>query len=89
MAEVKITPKIQCDNCGAVEEKAADTVMGRSSPTYSRPRTWGSCKIEGGRSTDSYGGKGRLDFTDLCPSCANAAIDAAAAALKSCRREDA
>ncbi|WP_457663963.1 hypothetical protein [Sinorhizobium medicae] len=89
MAEVKITPKIQCDNCGAVAEKDAHTMMGRSSPEYSKPKLWGSCKIEGGRSIDSYGGKGRLDFTDLCPPCANVAIDAAAVALKSARREDA
>lgn len=89
MADVKITPKIQCDNCGAVAEKTAHTMMGRSAPEYSKPSLWGSCRIEGGRSTDSYGGKGRLDFTDLCPSCANAAIDAAASALKSARGEDA
>ncbi|ASP64417.1 hypothetical protein [Sinorhizobium meliloti] len=87
MADVDIIPKIRCDNCGlTVEKEQRGTGPSRS---FHRPGKWGSLKIEGGRSIDSYGMKGRLDFTDLCPSCANAAIDAAAAALKSARREDA
>ncbi|AII27764.1 hypothetical protein B9J07_12865 [Sinorhizobium sp. LM21] len=86
MADVNINPRIQCDNCGTtVEKEQSGTGPSRS---FRKPNKWGSCKIEGGRSTDSYGGKGRLDFIDLCPSCANAAIDAAASALKSARRED-
>lgn len=86
MADVDIIPKIRCDNCGLTVEKAQQGSY--TSRSFHKPRMWGSCKIEGGRSTDSYGGKGRLDFTDLCPSCANAAIDGAAAALKSARGED-
>ncbi|MEX2739968.1 hypothetical protein AB3480_00715 [Rhizobium mongolense] len=87
MADVDIIPKICCDNCGkTVEKQQQGTGASRS---FKKPSLWGSCKIEGGRSTDSYGGKGRLDFIDLCPSCANAAIDAAAAALKAARGEDA
>lgn len=83
MADVKVVPKIQCDNCG----KTADKVKGSYDKEYKKPSQWGSCKIEGGRSVDSYGLKGRLDFTDLCQSCANAAIDAASEALKNQRGE--
>lgn len=85
MADVDITPKIRCDNCGKVEEK---TVEGSNKTrSVSKPRKWGSAKMEGSRSTDSYGGKSRLDFPDLCPACADAALDAAAAVLKACRGE--
>lgn len=87
MADVDITPKIRCDNCGQVEEKAASG-SGRSR-SFSKPRIWGSVRMEGGRSTDSYGGKSRLDFTDLCPRCANAALDAAAEALRITREAEA
>ncbi|BCH33163.1 hypothetical protein MesoLjLc_50930 [Mesorhizobium sp. L-8-10] len=83
MADVDTIPKIRCDNCGLIAEKH----KGQFDKSYSKPRIWGSCRMEGGRSTDSYGGKGRLDFADLCPQCANAAADAAAEALKA-RRED-
>lgn len=83
MADVDITPKIRCDNCGKVEEK---TVSGsRTSRSFTKPRAWGSARMEGGRSSDSYGGKARLDFTDLCPQCANAALDAASKTLKALR----
>ncbi|TIN76741.1 hypothetical protein [Mesorhizobium sp.] len=86
MAEVDIIPKIRCDNCGLTVEK----IVSGSGPSrsFSRPGTWGSMKAVGGRSADAYGGKDRLDFTDLCPVCANAALDAASAALKN-RREGA
>lgn len=87
MADVDIIPKIRCDNCGTIVEK---TVAGsHTSRSFSKPRKWGSLKMEGGRSTDSYGGKARLDFGDLCPECANAALDAAADALKARRGETA
>lgn len=85
MADVKITPKIQCDNCGVTAEKE---FRDRTGDPYIKPGLWGSCKIEGGRDTNSYGGKNRLTFSDLCPSCANVALDAAAAALKAARKED-
>ena len=86
MADVDIIPKISCDNCGLIQEKRQEG--SHTSRSFHKPKRWGSCKIEGGRSVDSYGGKDRLDFTDLCPECANAAIDAADEALKARRRED-
>lgn len=86
MADVDIIPKICCDNCGHTVEKQQQG--NGPSRSFHKPGLWGSCKMEGGRSTDSYGGKGRLNFTDLCPVCANAAIDAAADALKQRRGED-
>lgn len=87
MADVDVVPKICCDNCGkTVEKQQSGTGPSRS---FNKPSMWGSCRIEGGRSVDSYGMKGRLDFGDLCPSCANMAIDAAAAALKAARGGDA
>ena len=84
MADVNITPKISCDNCGAVEDKVFNTVYSKE---FVKPRTWGSCRIEGTRSVDSYGGRERLDFTDLCPKCADAIISAAAVAAKAHRGE--
>lgn len=83
MADVPVIPKVRCDNCGHVEDKA----KGQFDKTYSRPRSWGSMRAEGRRNTDSYGGKDRLDFADLCPKCAGEALDAAAAALKKTRAE--
>lgn len=87
MADVDITPKIRCDNCGLIEERAVSG--SHTSRIFSKPRKWGSAKMEGGRSSDSYGGKSRLDFSDLCPTCANDALDAAAAVLKARRDEGA
>lgn len=81
MAEVTVIPKIRCDNCGFIAEKE------RSGQTYRKPGAWGSMKTEGSRSTDSYGGKERLDFSDLCPECASGALNAAAAFLKQRRGE--
>lgn len=86
MADVNIIPRVRCDNCGLTTEKAR---RDNSHPPrdWERPRTWGSAKMEGSRSTDSYGGKVRLDFVDLCPGCAQAALEAAAEALKARRGE--
>ena len=83
MADVDITPKIRCDNCGLIQEKVVSG--SHTSRSFSKPRTWGSVKMEGGRSADSYGGKVRLDFTDLCPQCANAALEASSEALEARR----
>lgn len=85
MAEVDIIPKIRCDNCGLTVEKIVSG--SHSSRQFSKPRAWGSMKAEGSRSTDSYGGKSRLDFADLCHRCAQAAVDAAAEALAKARGE--
>lgn len=76
MAEVPIIPKIRCDNCGLISEKE------RIGDAHRKPRAWGGIKAEGSRSVDSYGGKERLDFSDLCPDCASGALGAAAEALK-------
>lgn len=86
MADVDIIPKISCDNCGRTVEKQQEGSY--TSRSFKKPRDWGSLKIEGSRSSDSYGGKERLDFIDLCPKCATIAVDAAAAALKAARGED-
>ena len=85
MADVDIKPKICCDNCGLTVEK--NQQGNGASRSFHKPRMWGSLKIEGGRSTDSYGGKSSLSFPDLCTECANAAVDAAAAALAQIRGE--
>lgn len=91
MAEVKIVPKIQCDNCGAVAEKTGHEsyMAGKVGINYQKPRDWGGCRIEGHRDADAYGGKARLDMTDLCPKCAEALIVAASRTLADRRREDA
>jgi len=86
MADVNVTPKIRCDNCGHTEDKIVFGSGGTR--TIARPKSFGSARMQGGRSTDSYGGQERLEFADLCKECANAALDAAAAALKARRGED-
>lgn len=83
MADVNVVPRICCDNCGKTVDKHQSGTG--PSATFSKPSMWGSCRIEGGRDVDSYGMKSRITFGDLCPECANAAIDAAAAALKAAR----
>ncbi|RVC47635.1 hypothetical protein EN781_00430 [Mesorhizobium sp. M4A.F.Ca.ET.090.04.2.1] len=83
MATVDVIPKIRCDNCGFMVEKHRE----RGGSEFNKPSMWGSIHANGGRSTDSYGGKERLDFADLCQPCACAALDAAAAALKQRRGE--
>jgi hypothetical protein len=85
MTDVSVTPRISCDNCGLTEDKVFDSGYSKE---WKRPKQWGGCKIEG-YSTDSYGSKVRLDFTDLCQSCTKALIDAADEALKACRGEEA
>lgn len=86
MADVNITPRIRCDNCGHTEDKI---VFGpQNERAIARPKSFGFAKLQGARATDSYGGVERLDFPDLCLECANAALDAAAAALKARRGED-
>lgn len=88
MAEVKIVPKISCDNCGLVIDKQAiEMTINSKAQEYRRPREWGSCRIEGTRDGDIYGNKERLDFTDLCPDCAHSVFIHAAGALADRRRE--
>ncbi|NKM69201.1 hypothetical protein [Rhizobium laguerreae] len=86
MADVNITPRISCDNCGLTVDKQLEQLG--TNKSFKKPRTWGALKIEGSRSADSYGGKDRLDFTDLCPKCATAALEAAASVLKTTRGEE-
>jgi hypothetical protein len=87
MADVKLTPRVRCDNCGATADKVHRDKLPPSD--WVRPREWGSMKAEGGRiCQQTYGtGKERLDFTDLCPRCAEAAFNAAAEALIKTRSE--
>lgn len=88
MADVKVIPKIQCDNCGLVEEKTATASFIAGKPIeYAKPKTWGSCRMEGTRDRDEYGNKERLDMADLCPRCASAALNEAANALANIRKE--
>lgn len=84
MADVNIIPRISCDNCGLTVDKE---FRDRTDKAYHKPRSWGSCKIEGSNS-DMYGSKDRLDFTDLCPKCAKIAINATSEALKVARGEE-
>lgn len=81
MADVNVIPKIRCDNCGTIEDKVKD-----AGGKVAKPRSWGSCRLEGSKCSDSYGGKSRLDYPDLCPICAEVALEAAHVALKR-RRE--
>ena len=85
MADVDIIPKICCDNCGLTVTK--NQQGNGASRSFHKPRTWGSLSIEGGRATDSYGGKDKMSLPDLCEECANAAVDAAAEALAKLRGE--
>ncbi len=93
MADVNTIPRICCDNCGFTVEKTEESsypgaTVAPNGRKYRKPSDWGALKIEVSRSVDSYGGKARLDLGDLCPNCATAALDAAAAALRTRRGED-
>lgn len=79
MGEVKIVPRIRCDNCGFVAEKVDN--LGRGTD-YSRPRGWGSARIDDGRRS---GYPEHIAFTDLCPDCAKAISDAAGKAAQTRR----
>lgn len=79
MAEVPITPRIRCDNCGLVTDKEPQLSDRKQ---FGKPRRWGSLVIESGRGQQGYPSEA-LRFIDLCPSCATIAHDAAADALKS------
>lgn len=83
MADVNITPRISCDNCGHTEDKVYDNGYSKE---WKKPKEWGGCKIEG-YDTNSYGGKSRIDFTDLCAACSKALVKAADEAMKKCRGE--
>lgn len=85
MADVNVTPRIRCDNCGRTEDKVRRDKL--PPHDWSKPSNWGGMKAEGSRSTSSYGGKERLDFTDLCPLCAQGALDAVHAFLEKTRSE--
>ena len=85
MADVNITPKIQCDNCGGISEKAQQGTG--PSRSFHKPSNWGACKIEGGNDTNAYGGKNKIAMADLCEACANVVIEAAGKALQERRRE--
>lgn len=90
MADVKIIPKIQCDNCGFVQDKINYAERGgfaKNENKYDKPREWGGCTMEGARDADAYGNKERLDMSDLCPRCASNALNGAAAALAVIRNE--
>jgi len=80
MADVQITPRIRCDNCGLTADK--EFLMGGPR----KPRRWGALTAESGRGMDGYPAE-HLRFIDLCPSCATGAHDAAAARLKELRAE--
>lgn len=81
MADVKIAPKIRCDNCGFVQEKEF------YSSAYQKPRQWGSAALSSGRLQDGYPPE-ELRFIDLCPTCAKLAHDTVAKALAVRRGEE-
>ncbi len=81
MANITLAPLVRCDNCGAT----VDQVKAQGEQRFVRPSGWGSINAIGARSTDTYGGRDKIAFTDLCPKCAQAALDAAAGALKKIR----
>lgn len=85
MADVEITPKIQCDNCGDVRNKQQQGTG--PSRSFHKPSNWGSCRIEGGKAAAAYGEKEKIGMPDLCEACANAVIDAAGKALSGRRSE--
>lgn len=88
MADVQITPRIQCDNCGFTEAKTPHDEYGKvRGVVYRKPKTWGGCSMEGTRDADAYGNKERLDMSDLCPVCASNALNAAAKALALVRED--
>lgn len=88
MAEVKIVPRISCDNCGFTEEKVAvEHYTPKIETVYRKPKDWGECHIQGSRAADIYGLRERLDYSDLCPECAHKLFVCSAGLLADIREE--
>jgi len=79
MAEIPAIPKIRCDNCGTITDQSGKP------GSFTKPGSWGSLNIVGPVSDGAYGMRERLNFTDLCPECIQAAFAAAHTALKELR----
>lgn len=77
MADVNITPRIRCDNCGRVTDKE------RRFEKYEKPRGWGSIKIDCLAGTYPP----HITMSDICPACFSAAYKAAGDALSKRRAE--
>lgn len=75
MADVNPTPRIRCDNCGAMADKVSKTMP----PAWERPSGWGSVRVD---PTVSGMYPNRIAMTDLCPDCLKAVHGAVGAALE-------
>lgn len=89
MADVVQIPKIQCDGCGVIIDKAEKKTYLQGKPKeYERPNDWGACRIDGSRNVDEYGNREKLYLLDLCPGCATAALYGAAKAIRERKMEN-
>jgi hypothetical protein len=79
MADVKIIPRISCDNCGIVVEKR---ITGGS---YAKPEDWGSVSVS---ATQRGTYPNDIRMNDLCINCLEKVHTAVTHALKSARQED-
>lgn len=82
MADVPITPKIRCDNCGATASKVEFATTGRGN-VYKKPDDWGSVTIYRGSSHPD-----NIDMPDLCAACLRAVHEAVGNALTGRRGGD-
>lgn len=79
MADVTVTPRIRCDNCGRTEDKEKPSFE----KTYRKPHGWGSIRVDCIAGTYPP----HITMPDVCQICFKAAYDGAGAALEKARSE--
>lgn len=79
-ADVSVTPRIRCDNCGFTTDK--EPIGPGREREFRKPPKWGSAKLDTGFACNY---PEHIAMTDLCPKCADAAYKAVGDALKACR----
>ncbi len=82
MADVKIIPRVRCDNCSVTAEKELDLFK----KDYERPRAWGQLNLTPANYGSQYPDHVRMN--DLCPACLRALHNAVGEALRARRKEE-
>lgn len=80
MADVKIIPRVRCDNCSVTAEKDL------SGKDYRTPRTWGSVSVDPTDLGSNY--PNTIRMKDLCAACLKAVHVAVGEALCARRKEE-
>ena len=76
MADVAITPRVRCDNCGTTADKVQPV---NSTGIWERPPDWGSARVD---PTHRGTYPNNIGMTDLCPHCLKLVHEAVGNALE-------